>query len=157
DHRGVIRLAHGVVAGRRLRAWAPGRDGAPVDAAATAALAPGSAVVLGPDSAGAADIDRALAGLAALLAAGGGGAAGRGVDGGHGFVSARLAGAEGDRRDAILAALPVLGAGGTARLGERAGVLVALFGPTATKRVGAAATAALADGRWAALHLASAA
>jgi hypothetical protein len=34
---------------------------------------------------------------------------------------------------------------------------VALFGPAATRRVGTAATAALHDGRWAALHLASAA
>ncbi|WP_214408330.1 hypothetical protein, partial [Pseudonocardia lacus] len=74
-----------------------------------------------------------------------------------GFASARLAGAPGDRRDAVLAALRFLGPAGSPRLGDRLGVLVALFGLTATKRVGAAANAAITEGRWAALQLASAA
>ena len=37
------------------------------------------------------------------------------------------------------------------------GSLVALFGPAATKRVAAAATRAISEGRWATVHLASAA
>ncbi|MCK2212308.1 hypothetical protein MF672_000625 [Actinomadura sp. ATCC 31491] len=96
--------------------------------------------------------------MARLLAAPGGLiAAGAGVDLGGGFVSGRLAGARGDRRDAVLVALRVLGLDGLPRLGERAGVLTALFGVEATKRVAAAANRAIADGRWAALQLASAA
>ncbi|WP_346101800.1 hypothetical protein [Nonomuraea maheshkhaliensis] len=84
-------------------------------------------------------------------------AAGAGVELCPGFVSARLDGARGDRRDAVLAAVRVLGLEGLHRLGERAGVLVALFGTEATKPVAAAASQAIADGRWAALQLASAA
>ncbi|MCE6999061.1 hypothetical protein LZG04_30290 [Saccharothrix sp. S26] len=84
-------------------------------------------------------------------------AAGAGVGLGGGFTSARLAGAHGDRRDAVLAAVQVLGVEGAHRLGDRSAVLVALFGPAATKRVGAAAHAAVADRRWGALRLASAA
>jgi hypothetical protein len=83
-------------------------------------------------------------------------AAGAGVDLGHGFTSARLAGAPGDRRDAVLAALRFLGSVGAHRLGDRSAVLVALFGLSATKRVGAAANTAIAEQRWAALQLASA-
>ena len=83
-------------------------------------------------------------------------AAGAGVDLGGGFTSARLAGAPGDRRDAVLAALKFLGAQDAHRLGDRSGILVALFGLSATKRVGAAANTAIAEQRWAALQLASA-
>lgn len=83
--------------------------------------------------------------------------AGADIDLGDGFRTARLAGAAGDRRDAVLAALRALSPAGAARLGDRMRVLVALFGAAATKRVGVAASAALHDGRWAALHLASAA
>src|SRR5205814_2481326 len=88
------------------------------------------------------------------ITAGGIEAAGAGVELSGGFRSARLAGAPGDRRDAVLAALPVVDA---ERLGDRGGLLVTLFGPNATKRVGAAATAAVGQGRWSALRLASAA
>lgn len=83
--------------------------------------------------------------------------AGAGVDLGDGFSSARLAGARGDRRDAVLAALRVLGADGAHRLGDRASTLVALFGPSATKPVGVSTNTAIVEHRWAALHLASAA
>ncbi|GLZ30940.1 hypothetical protein Lesp02_31290 [Lentzea sp. NBRC 105346] len=91
----------------------------------------------------------------AVLVRSGPEAAGAGVDLGGGFTSARLAGAHGDRRDAVLAALKVLD--GAHRLGDRTAVLVAMFGPLATKRVGAAAHTAVAEQRWAALRLASAA
>lgn len=57
----------------------------------------------------------------------------------------------------MLAALEFLGVEGADRLEDRAGTLVALFGTSATKRVGAAANAAVAEQRWAALQLASAA
>jgi hypothetical protein len=152
----AVRLTGGVVTARGLRGWAPGGSGTPVDAE-DADLLPGTAVVIGPEDAGRGAVEAALAELAALVAAGGVEAAGAGVELGGGFRSARLAGAPGDRRDAVLAALAVLGAGGAARLGDRAGVLVTLFGPAATKPVGAAATAAVEEGRWSALRLASAA
>jgi hypothetical protein len=145
----VVRLADGVVAGRDLRVWASGPDGVPV--VPTAAGAP---VAVGPFGA---DPAAALASLSALVAAGGVAVAGAGVDLGDGFRSARLEGARGDRRDAVLAALRILGLDGAGRIGARAAVLVALFGAAATKRVGAAAEQAIRDGRWNALHLASAA
>jgi hypothetical protein len=113
--------------------------------------------VVGPDTATEAEADRAVAELAGLVSAGGALAAAAGVELTAGFRSARLHGARGDRRDAVLAALRVLGMAGAARLGDRAGPLVALFGPAATKPVGAAAAAAIAHGQWAAVHLASAA
>ncbi|WP_344489927.1 hypothetical protein [Nonomuraea monospora] len=84
-------------------------------------------------------------------------AAGAGIALSPGFVTARLHGARGDRRDAVLAAVQILGLDGLHRLGERAGVLVALFGAEATKPLAAAAGQAIAEGRWAALQLASAA
>jgi hypothetical protein len=152
----MVRLADAVVVGRDRRVWAPDGSGAPVDAAG-ARLAPGAAVVVGPAGA---DVDRqraALRALADLVAAGGTLAAGAGVELTPGFRSGRLDGGRGDRRDAILAALPVLGVDGLARLGPRAAVLVALFGPAATKRVGARAGDAVREGRWGALRLASAA
>ncbi|MFI6905195.1 hypothetical protein ACIBKY_28310 [Nonomuraea sp. NPDC050394] len=114
----------------------------------------GAAVVVGPEGH---DPAPALARLRRLVALGGEDAAGAGVDLGDGFRSARLAGAAGDRRDAVLAALRALGPERAHLLGERAGVLVALFGPAATKPVGAAAAAAVAEGRWDTLTLASAA
>ncbi|MEU0880165.1 hypothetical protein ABZ345_16315 [Lentzea sp. NPDC005914] len=109
---------------------------------------PGSPVAVGPACA---DPGKALQRLALLTDT----AAGAGVDLGDGFTSARLAGAHGDRRDAVLAALKLLGTDD--RLGDRAATLVAMFGPSATKRVGAAAQAAVAEQRWAVLHLTSAA
>jgi hypothetical protein len=117
----------------------------------------GAPVALGPDGARADQVEHAVNELTRLVAAGGAAAAGAGVYLGSGFVSARLAGARGDQRDAVLAALRVLGVEQADRLGDRAGFLVALFGPAATKRVGAAASQAISEGRWAAVALASAA
>jgi hypothetical protein len=152
----MVRLAYGVVAGRDLGVWAPGPDGVPVDAARSG-LDPGTAIVVGPRDSSDRTVAAALSDLGDLVAAGGVLAAGAGVDLGSGVRTARLAGAEGDRRDALLAALRVLGADGATRLGDRGAVLVALFGPSVTKPVGTAAATALDDGRWSVVHLASAA
>ncbi|TMQ99110.1 hypothetical protein ETD83_18610 [Actinomadura soli] len=153
-----IRLAGGVVASG-LCAWAA-RPAGPVrlpgDTDASAAR-PGEAVALGPDGADGEDVERAVTELARLVRAGGVVAAGAGVDLGGGFRSARLDGARGDHRDAVLAALRVVGLDNAHKLGDRAGYLVALFGPAVTKRVGAAAARAVGERRWAALHLAVAA
>ncbi|MEV8444213.1 hypothetical protein AB0425_43160 [Actinosynnema sp. NPDC051121] len=155
----TIRLAFGMTAGPGLRCWLPasGDRGAPRPAGERVGGNPaGSPVAVGPVDAAPEVVREATARLA-LLVRDGSEAAGAGVDLGGGFTSARLAGAHGDRRDAVLAALRVLGADGAHRLGERASGLVAMFGPSATKRVGAAAHAAVAEQRWAALWLASAA
>ncbi|MDN3358669.1 hypothetical protein [Actinomadura sp. DC4] len=146
-----IKLAGGVVASG-LRAWSAGPEGSP-----QAVEEPGAAVALGPAEADEGQVRSAVAELNRLVAAGGVAAAGAGVELGPGFRSARLAGARGDQRDAVIAALRVLGLDGAGRLGDRAGFLVALFGPHVTKKVGAAAARAIGDGRWAALHLATAA
>ncbi|MEU8363692.1 hypothetical protein AB0C27_47495 [Nonomuraea sp. NPDC048882] len=151
----MVRLAFGVVTGRDQHVWdARGRpvaaDGA---GGGTEDGTEGAPVVVGPAGA---DPAPAVAELGRLLAADPT-AAGAGVELCPGFVSARLDGARGDRRDAVLAAVRVLGLDGLHRLGERAGLLVALFGTEATKPVAAAASQAIADGRWAALQLASAA
>ncbi|MEV6237861.1 hypothetical protein [Lentzea sp. NPDC051838] len=144
-----IQLAFGVTAGPGVSCWLPAPGGEAVLADARAgAHPPGSPVAIGPVDADPADALRLLDLLTDT-------AAGAGVDLGGGFTSARLAGAPGDRRDAVLAALSHLGS--DERLGDRAANLVALFGPAATKRVGAAAQAAVADQHWAVLHLASAA
>lgn len=150
-----VRLAGGVVASGR-HAWIA-RPTGPVRLLDQADAPPGAAVALGPDGAPSADVEHAVRELARLVADGGAVAAGAGVDLGAGFRSARLDGAHGDQRDAVLAALRVVGIDDAHRLGQRAGFLVALFGPAVTKRVGAAAGRAVAEGRWAALHLASAA
>jgi len=150
-----IRLSGGVVASG-LYAWVPGRSG-PVRMVEEPAVPLGGAVALGPAEASQEQVRQAVDELARLVTAGGAVAAGAGVDLGSGFRSARLAGARGDQRDAVLAALRVLGAEQADRLGDRAGFLIALFGPAATKRVGAAATQAISDGRWAVVQLASAA
>lgn len=139
-----------------LRAWVPGRSG-PVEVVEEPAMPLGEAVALGPEGASEEQVRCAVDELTRLVTAGGAVAAGAGVDLGSGFRSARLAGARGDRRDAVLSALQVLGVEQAGRLGDRAGFLVALFGPAATKRVGAAATRAISEGRWAAVRLASAA
>lgn len=151
----AVRLAWGVVAERDRKAWVA-ESGEPIDPRAQD-LSEGAAVVLGPRDSEFPHIDAARAELNRLVAAGGVVIAGAGIDLGNGFISARLAGAGGDRRDAVLAALRVLGMAGAPRLGERAATLVALFGVTATKPVGAAAERAIAEERWAALALASAA
>lgn len=118
---------------------------------------PGSPVAVGPADAEPEVVQEAARQLTLLVINGSEAAAAAGVDLGGGFTSARLAGAYGDRRDAVLAALRVLGVDGAHRLGDRTSSLVALFGPSATKRVGAAANTAIVEQRWAALHLASAA
>ncbi|WP_155127855.1 hypothetical protein [[Actinomadura] parvosata] len=156
-------MAFGVVTGRGQQVWdAAGR---PVTDALSAQVT-GPPVVVGPAGA---DPGPAVAALDQLLhdrdADEGPGpddadrvvAAGAGVALAPGFVSARLHGARGDRRDAVLAAVRVLGLDGLHRLGERAGVLVALFGAEATKPLAAAASRAIAERRWTALQLASAA
>ncbi|MFL6119889.1 hypothetical protein [Actinophytocola sp.] len=148
-----VRLAFGVTAGPELGCWLPTSGGSALPVDGRAAHPPGAPVVVGP---GGADPEEAVARLALLVAGGSEVAAGAGVDLGRGFTSARLAGAPGDRRDAVLAVLRFLGTEGAHRLGDRNGVLVALFGLSATKRVGAAAHTAIADERWAALQLASA-
>ncbi|MEV0381207.1 hypothetical protein [Nonomuraea sp. NPDC050643] len=144
----VVRLAYGVVTGRDQRVWDCGGLAVLADAP------PGAPVVLGPAGA---DPRPAAAELSRLVATGGALVAGAGIELCPGFVSARLDGVRGDRRDAVLAAIRLLGLDGLPRLGERPGVLVALFGTEATKPVGAAAARAIADERWAALHLASSA
>ncbi|AVT32246.1 hypothetical protein C6361_25445 [Plantactinospora sp. BC1] len=149
----TLRLSGGVVPGPDTRVWAAGPRGRAV--APSPELAPGSPVVLGPRSATPEAAERAVAELGRLVTVGGVLAAGAGVDLGDGFRSARTEGAAGDRRDAVLSALLVPALGG--RLGDRRAVLVALFGPDATKPLGAAAQAVLDEGRWPVLRFAVAA
>ncbi|MEV5831152.1 hypothetical protein AB0L25_36860 [Spirillospora sp. NPDC052242] len=149
-----IRLAGGVVAAQRC-AWVPGPSG-PVRVDEPGGE-PGAPVALGPEGAPDGEVRRAVAALRLLVADGGAVAAGAGVDLGAGFRSGLLEGARGDRRDAALAALRAVGVRDARRLGDRAALMVALFGPSVTKRVGAAAARAAEEGRWDALHLASAA
>ncbi|MFD8492724.1 hypothetical protein [Amycolatopsis sp. NPDC059657] len=152
------RLAFGVTAGPGLSCWLPASGSRAVPKSADdRSGVPGSPVAVGPADAEPDAVREATRRLGLLVRDGSETAAGAGVDLGGGFTSARLAGAPGDRRDAVLAALRFLGAEGAPRLGDRAAVLVALFGPSATKRVGAAAHIAVAERRWAALQLASAA
>jgi hypothetical protein len=150
-----IRLSGGVVASGR-HAWIAGTP-EPHRLVEESDARPGTAVALGPEDASDEDVAHAVRRLSLLVADGGVVAAGAGVDLGGGFRSARLDGARGDQRDAVLAALRTVGLQNADRLGERSGFLVALFGPAVTKRVGAAAARAAEDGRWAALHLAAAA
>ncbi|MEO3825597.1 hypothetical protein [Actinomadura sp. B10D3] len=150
-----IRLSGGVVASGR-HAWIAGPSG-PRRLPDGSDARPGAPVALGPEEASEEDAAHAVRELTLLVADGGAVAAGAGVDLGAGFRSARLDGARGDQRDAALAALRAVGVQNAHRLGERSGLLVALFGPAVTRRVGAAAARAAEDGRWAALHLASAA
>ncbi|MTE15818.1 hypothetical protein [Nocardia aurantiaca] len=148
----AVLLAFGMVADRNRRAWLV-ETGEEIDHDGPE----GAAVVLGDKDSDPARVAIACADLAGLIEIGGTVIAGAGIDLGEGFVSARLAGASGDRRDAVLAALRVLKVGGAWRLGERTATLVALFGVTATKPLGAAAEQAIGEGRWAAVVLASAA
>ncbi|MEO3840864.1 hypothetical protein [Streptomyces sp. B22F1] len=150
-----FRLADGVVTTGQA-AWAA-RSGLPVRLAERTGAPAGAPVALGPPEAGEEPAAAAVAALERLVAAGGAVAAGAGVDLGGGFRSARLAGARGDKRDAVLAALRALGPADAGRLGDRAATTVALFGPAATKRVGAAAARAAAEERWGAVRLAAAA
>ncbi|KOX19440.1 hypothetical protein ADK67_33380 [Saccharothrix sp. NRRL B-16348] len=155
-----IQLAFGVTAGSGLRCWLPTSGGRAVPEPAderAGVHAPGAPVAVGPADADPEVVREAIRQLTLLVCDGTEVAAAAGVDLGGGFTSARLAGARGDRRDAVLAAVRVLGVDGAHRLGDRTVGLVAMFGPSATKRVGTAAQAAVAEQRWAALHLASAA
>ncbi|MGC7096350.1 hypothetical protein ACPZ19_16870 [Amycolatopsis lurida] len=152
----AVHLAFGMIAGPGVRCWLPTSGGRVVPRLAsdrTGAHPPGAPVAIGPAEAEPEVVRRAARQLVLLVSDGTDVAAGAGADLGGGFTSARLAGAHGDRRDAVLAALKVR----THGLGDRAATLVALFGPSATKRVGAAANAAILEQRWAALQLASAA
>jgi len=140
-----VMLLGGVAPAAESRVWVlDGRCPVPAESGA-----PGAAALVGRADA---DPLPAAARLADLVAAAGVVAAGSGVELGDGFIAARLAGGHGDRRDAVLAALRVLGSSG-----DRNSVLVAIFGLDATKRVGAAASRAVDEGRWSVLHLASAA
>lgn len=121
-----IRLAGGVIASG-VRAWIPGRPD-PAELTEEPALPLGQAVALGPGEASPEQVRHAVDELTGLVQVGGAVAAGAGVDLGSGFRSARLAGARGDQRDAVLAALRVLGLEKAGRLGDRAGFGVALFG-----------------------------
>ncbi len=149
----TLRLAGGIVPGPGTGVWAFDPAGIPGDAAALN-LPPGTPVAVGPVSTVDTALARALTELASLIAAHGPVVAGAGLDLGDGIESARTEGGAGDRRDAMLAALE---AGLSDRLGPRQAVLVSLFGPDATKPLGAAAHAAVTEHRWAALRLAVAA
>ncbi|MET0491958.1 MAG: hypothetical protein ABW000_02380 [Actinoplanes sp.] len=145
----MVKLAGGIVAGvdRRIAGVDP--------SIRVAALPPGDPVAVGPAGVEPGDETRARASLRRLIAAGGVVAAGADVDLGGGFHSARIEGGAGDRRDAVLAALAVPQFAD--RLGAPAALLVALFGPAATKPLGAATLEAIAAGRWPALRYAVAA
>ena len=132
----------------------PGHRAYPAGPASDPArLPPGTPVAVGPAVAVAPA--EALRALRALVEQGGAQAAGADVDLGDGYRSARVDGAAGDRRDAVLAALAVPGFAD--RLGPPPALLIALFGPGATKPLGGAALAAIAAGRWPVLRYAVAA
>jgi hypothetical protein len=124
-------------------------------ASRAAVLPAGTPVALGPADAPDGAREAALAELNILVGEAGPLAAAAGADLGGGFRSARVDGRPGDRRDAVLAALAVPRYAG--RLGPPAALLVALFGPDATRPLGAETLAAIAAGRWAALRYAVAA
>lgn len=150
-----VRLSWPVRPGGDWQAWLP-ESATPVHRGCHG-LPQGAPLVLGPRDSAESDVATACRKLTELLEVGSAVVAGAGVELGAGFVSARAAGAPGDRRDAVLAALRVLGLGDLAQLGDRTATLVALFGVAATKRVAAAAERAMRDGCWAAVQLASAA
>ena len=159
----AVVAATGVASGAAVAAAADVVPGAGVVAAAEVVpgarvvgasdVAPGAPVAVGPRTARPEQVRSAIAALVALVGAGGALAAGADVDLGHEFRSARIDGAPGDRRDALLAALTTA----PADLGPPAAILVALFGPAATKRVGAAARSAIDAGAWPVLRFAAAA
>ena len=115
--------------------------------------APGAPVAVGP--AGTEVPAEVPVRLRALVAAGGELAAGAGVDLGGGFRSARIDGHPGDRRDAVLAALAVPEFAD--RLDPPPALLAALFGPAATRPLGAATVETITAGRWPVLRYAVAA
>ncbi len=136
------RLQGGVTPGPDRTVWAGGSGPVP----------PGRPVVVGPRDATPDRVSAALRALSRLVAACGPVAAAADVDLGDGFASGRVEGGAGDRRDAVLAVLadPDF----ADRMGDRRAVLTALFGPEATRPLGAAARAAVEARRWAALRFA---
>ena len=149
-----IRLSGGIVLAGSQRVWLADDPGQEVDGTRPW---PGAPVLVGPAGAGRAEVARARREAGRLLAGGGPVAAAAGIDVGGGFRTARLEGGGEARRDAVLAAMELLGPEGMDSIGSRDSLLVALFGARATKRVGAAAVAALAGGARSALRLAVAA
>lgn len=148
DHdKVVVTLSGGIrpKPGHRVIAAGPVSD--------PARATPGTPVAVGP--AAAEPPAGVLARLRALVAAGGELAAGADVDLGAGFRSARIDGHAGDRRDAVLAALAV--SAFADRLGPPAALLAALFGPGATRPLGAATLDTITAGRWPVLRYAVAA
>ena len=146
-----VRFSGGIVLDRSLRAWLS--DG-PGDEVRDGSGLPGATVVVGPSAASRREVERARGEVRRLVAAGGPLVSAANVDLGGGFRSARLEGGGESRRDAVMAALEVLGPDGVDRVGGRDAVLVALFGAAANRRLGAAAVEALDDGAFSALRLA---
>ncbi len=150
-----IRCGGGIVLEDDRRVWLAAEPGDEVD---EARRFPGAPVVVGPREATLAQVDRARREARRLVAVGGPLVAAAGVElTAKGFRTARLEGSTESRRDAVLAAVEVLGSKGLHRIGDTASVLVALFGVRATKRVGTAALDALAAGQPSSLRLAVAA
>ncbi len=148
-----IRCSGGIVLEGDHRVWLVADPG---DEVLDSRRSPGAPVVVGRATAGRAEVDRARRDAQRLVARGGPIVAAAGVRI-RAFRTARLeCGAE-SRRDAVLAAVEVLGSRGLHRIGEPAAVLVALFGVRATKRVGAAALDGLALDQLSPLRLAVAA
>jgi len=150
-----VRLAHNVTLEDGSGVWLVEEPGLEVRDSGDD---PGAVIVVGPPGASKSKLIRVRRKARQLARAGGPAAAAAGVDLGGGYRSARLEGpANGSRRNDVLAALTALGVSEVERLGDRRGVMVALFGLSATKRVGAAAWKAAAETRWSALRLAVAA
>ena len=149
-----LRFCGGIVVAAGHRAWLVADPGAEVHASRRH---PAEPVVVGPPDARKADVDRARREARRLLKEGGPLAVAAGIDCGAGFRTAVLEGGEESRRDAVLAAVELLGVDQLDRVGERGAVLVALFGPRATRRVGKAAMDVLARGQCSSLRLAVAA
>lgn len=154
-----IRFSGGIVPAEDRRVWLVDDPGHEVDESRPY---PGAAVVVGPPGATTRQVDRARREARRLVTAGGNVVAAANVNLGHGFETARVEGGGETRREAVLAAVELLGIDEIDRIGPRQAVLVALFGTRATKRVGAAALAALAahegdGGRRSAVRLAVAA
>ena len=148
-----IRCSGGIVLEGDHRVWLVADPG---DEVLDSRRSPGAPVVVGRATASRAEVDRARRDAQRLVARGGPLVAAAGVRI-RAFRTARLEGGAESRRDAVLAAVEVLGSRGLHRIGEPAAVLVALFGVRATKRVGAAALDGLALDQLSPLRLAVAA
>ncbi|MEA2902151.1 MAG: hypothetical protein QOH36_2038 [Actinomycetota bacterium] len=148
-----VRCSGGIVLEGDYRVWLVADPGEEV---LDSRQSPGAPVVVGRATATRAEVDRARRDAQRLVARGGPIVAAAGVRI-RAFRTARLEGSAESRRDAVLAAVEVLGSKGLHRIGEPTAVLVALFGVRATKRVGAAALAGLALDQLSPLRLAVAA